>query len=416
MRCHAGVPGPADWVEPVVAQRSAARPEQIRRHNLGLLLRHLHQHGELTRSDLVEVTGLNRSTIAALVSELETRGMVSQQPATTTSRAGRPSYSVAPLGHSVYGLAIDMDVQRVTVAAVGFGGAMLDRHTWRHSGPESQPGPVVHRLVAEVAALRGRVGAGRCAGVGVGLPGIVRAADGHVLNAPNLQWRDVPFGAQLSQALGLSVRCANDGDLAALAEHQRGAGVGYDDLICVLGRVGVGSGVVSGGVPLRGAHGYAGEVGHMGLDASGPVCHCGRRGCLESYAGEEALLRAATDRGLPATSLPDLFAYARLGDDAALSALAEVAGRVGYGMQNLVNVLDPQLIVLTGHLSDLLTYTGSAVRDETYRAAVSDPRRPVRVVAGDLAEPTLTGAAELAFENLLTGDLEVTDSRQPAPA
>ncbi|MDQ2851166.1 MAG: ROK family transcriptional regulator [Actinomycetota bacterium] len=389
----------------MVAQRTAARPEQIRQHNLGLVLRHLHQRSELTRSELVEVTGLNRSTIAALVAELTNQGMVTQHRSNAVqSGAGRPSHLVTTSARAVYGLAVDVDVQTATVAAIGLGGQMLARRTWHHQGSSTRPGPVVKRLGQVASELAQELAGGICVGIGVGVPGMVRSRDGYVLNAPNLGWHDVPFGALLRKVFDVPVRCGNDGDLAALAEHQRGAAMGYDNMICIIGRVGVGSGIISAGLPLQGERGYAGEIGHMCIDPHGVLCHCGRRGCLEQYAGEAALLTAARAEGLLLRTLPQLFTAATAGDPAALRAVNKVAHHLAIGTRNLINLLDPQMVVFTGHLADVLSHSRDVIQEAIAQAAVADTSRPVLLTHGSLTEPTLVGAAELAFESLLSGD------------
>ncbi|XAS76297.1 ROK family transcriptional regulator [Dermatophilaceae bacterium Sec6.4] len=390
----------------MVARDDAARPEQIREHNLGLLLRLLHRQGELTRSELVEATGLNRSTIAALVSELADQGIVTQNRKTpTTSGAGRPSYTVVASRRAVYGLAVDIDVRSVRVAAFGLGGDQISQRSWKHQDRSARPTEVVQQLVRAAASIAQEISGARCIGVGVGVPGVVRAADGLVLNAPNLGWRSVPFGVLLANAFDVPVRCGNDGDLAALAEHQRGVATGHDDLVCVIGRVGVGSGIVSAGLPLRGSRGYAGEIGHLCIDPQGPPCHCGRRGCLEQYLGTQAILDAAAAEGLHVLALPQLFQAATQRNPAALRALDGAARHLARGLCDLMNLLDPQMVVLTGHLADVLTHSGDIVRDGISHAAVADTTRPVKLTRGLLAEPTLVGAAELAFTSLLSGEI-----------
>lgn len=398
----------ADSAERVVARGDAARPEQIRQHNLGLLLRLLHRQGELTRSELVEATGLNRSTIAALVAELADQGIVTQNRKTpTTSGAGRPSYTVVASGWAVYGLAVDLDVNSVRLAAFGLGGELLSERSWKHQGRSAHPAQVVQRLVRGSAQIAHEITDATCVGVGVGVPGIVRAVDGLILNAPNLGWRGVPFGSLLNNAFDVPVRCGNDGDLAALAEHQRGAAIGHDDLVCMIGRVGVGSGIISAGIPLHGSRGYAGEIGHLCIDPHGLKCHCGRRGCLEQYVGAHALLAAAAAQGLQVLGLPQLFEAASDHNLAAVRALDGVARHLARGIRDLINLLDPQMVVLTGHLAGVLAYSGDIVRDDIGHAAVADTSRPVVLTQGSLAEPTLVGAAELAFESLLSGEIDL---------
>lgn len=387
--------------------RAVARPEHVRKHNLGLLLRHLHLVGSVSRSELVTATGLNRSTIAALVGEMAERDLVSEHPDAEKSGAGRPSYMVTARPGTVYVIAVDLDVRTVEVAAVGLTGRVLRRRGWRHLVEQPDPQQVVASIAEAVERLAADLAGATCVGVAVSVPGMVRAEDGRVLNAPNLQWHHAPFGELLTARLGRPVRTANDADLAAMAEQLRGAGAGFSNLVCILGRNGVGGGLVVEGRALHGATGYAGELGHMVVDRGGPRCHCGNRGCLEEYAGARAILRAARQAGGRFADVSELFAAADLGDPVACRVVAEVTEWVAMASVNIVTVLDPEAILFVGHLGELILRTGGQVRHRLARSATADPDRPVAVVSGALPEPILTGAAELAFEDLFTGDLSL---------
>lgn len=387
--------------------RPVARPEHVRKHNLGLLLRHLHQVGSVSRSELVSATGLNRSTIGALVGELAERGMVGERPDPDKSGAGRPSYVVSARPRSTYVMAVDVDVRTVEVAAVGLGGEVLLRRLWSHPVKQPDPADVAAAIAVAVEELSAELVDGVCVGVGVGVPGMVRVADGWVLNAPNLRWHGVPFGQLLSDRLDRPVRTANDADLAAMAEQLRGAGAGYPNLVCVLGRNGVGGGVLVDGRPLHGATGYAGELGHMVIDRAGPRCHCGNRGCLEGYAGARAILRQARHAGRPFQDVSQLFTAADDGEPVARQVVAEVTDCLAIATVNVVTTLDPDAILYVGHLGELIGRTGDQVRRRLARSATADPANPVAVLPGALPEPILTGAAELAFEDLFTGDLSL---------
>lgn len=387
-------------------RRAAVRPEEIRRLNLSLLLRYIHQHGELTRAELTAATGLNRSTIGALVSDLVGLGLVSEYVPSGRDRAGRPSHLVAPRPDGPYVLAVDVAVERVVTATVGLGGVVHERRLVAIDGAERRPEAVIARIVADAEWLaRRRPGGAGPVGVGVSIPGTVRQRDGFVEHAPNLNWRAVPFAHLLSSELPGSpdVVIGNDADLGAVAEHQRGAAIGYDHLVYLNGSVGVGSGIISEGIQLHGIGGYAGEIGHMTINPDGPPCHCGSTGCLETYVGEHALLRAAgvTDRHGP-RAVDALFIDAASGDLRARQAVCTVALWLGRGLANIVNVFNPQAIVVGGSLAEVVRLERATVETELDRRAMAASRTGVKLLLPGLGqESTLIGAAELAFTGLL---------------
>ncbi|HEY2207458.1 MAG TPA: ROK family transcriptional regulator, partial [Pseudonocardia sp.] len=272
-----------------------ARPDDARRHNRGAVLRRLHREGPCTRAVLAAELGLNRSTIKALVEGLAESGLVSERLPAMRSGAGRPSLLVLPSASSPVVLAVDVRVDRVSMAAVGMGGEILARCSWRLRPGTASPRDVITRVVESVPVLAGELDAPIVA-AGVAVPGVVRHADGMVREAPHLRWTDVPVGEQLTGALRMPVAVANDAELGALAEHSRGVARGVADVVFVAGDVGVGGGVISGGAALRGAGGYLGELGHMVVRPDGDPCHCGCRGCWETEIGGAALCRAL---GLP---------------------------------------------------------------------------------------------------------------------
>ncbi len=272
----------------------AARPEEIRRHNLGLLLEQVHLDGELSRAALTQRLGLNRSTIGALVAELTSLSTLAEHVPSGSERAGRPSHVVGFRADGPYAFAADIEVDRVVCAAVGLGGRVLARHEARISEDHARASDVARLIAAMLPELTQPLAAlAWPVGLGVSVPGTVRRSDGRVELAPNLGWTNEPLAELLAElvAPALPVQLGNDADLGALAEYRRGAGRGCDDLIYLNGKIGVGGGIITGGNPLAGHDGLAGEVGHMMLDSSGPVCHCGGRGCVETYIGEQRSCR-----------------------------------------------------------------------------------------------------------------------------
>lgn len=396
--------------------RSAARPEQIRRHNLSVVLRHVHLHGAVSRPDLARSTGLNRSTIGALVRDLVDLGMVTQRtPTRSRDGAGRPPYLVVPRPRSVHVIAVDIDVARVLVAAIGLSGAVLGQVEWRLAGRDRSAINVADRVAAAARHLSAAAGGIRV-GIGVSLPAMIDNPRGIAVYAPNLQWSNEPVGDLLRQRLDDHVVISNDADLAALAEHRRGVAAGYTDLVYVLGRVGVGGGVIIGGDLLRGSRGYAGEIGHMSVQANGPVCHCGNRGCLEEYVGEAAILRAAGAAGISSPELDPLFDRAGDGDEVAAEVVASIGQWLGRGLSNISHVLNPEAIVAGGHLADVLRLAEPSVRIGLQRGMVTIGRAPITLLQGQIRQAPLVGAAELAYERLLTAPDLMTDAVHGTPA
>jgi predicted NBD/HSP70 family sugar kinase len=390
-----------------VAQRLAVRPEEIRRHNLSLLLRHVHQHGALTRAELTAATSLNRSTIGALVSDLVALGLVTEYIPAGRDRAGRPSHVVAPRPDGPYVLAVEVAVERITTAAVGLGGSVHARRETTIDGEERRPNCVAAQIAVDARCLAEQLPVrARPVGIGVSIPGTVRQRDGFVEHAPNLDWRAVPFAALLANRLDdtLDVQVGNDADLGAIAEHQRGVAIGMDHVVYINGSVGVGGAVITEGGQMHGVGGYAGEIGHMTLNPEGPPCHCGSTGCIETYIGEHALLRAAgvTDRHGPA-AVAAVFAAAEQGDRVATAAVRDVAIWLGRCLANLVNVFNPQAIIVGGSLAEVVRIDRGAVEAELDRRAMAAARAGVKLLRPGLEQDSaIIGAAELAFQTLLT--------------
>ena len=375
--------------------------EDVRRHNLATMLGHLHVAGPLRRADLTGLMGLNRSTIAALVAELSALGAVREErPGGTQAGAGRPSLVVQTRASRVQVLAADVGVGRVSVALVGLGGVVVARRRRRFETPD--PDAVVRLLTGAVRSLLTDPLAGRhVLGFGVSVPGVVRQEDGNVRFAPNLGWEDVPLGDLLCERLPhLPIRVGNDADLGALAEHRRGVARGVDDVVFIAGEEGVGCGLILGGRPMLGAGGYAGELGHMTIRADGRRCRCGARGCWETEIGAEAVTRALGRAETVTTE--GLDEVLRRADPADLAGVRVVGVALGVGLANVVNLLNPTLVILGAMLARLYPVVETPVNDALRRAVLRAPGEQVRLAVPELgADAVLLGAAELAWQDLL---------------
>lgn len=371
------------------------------------VLRALHAEGTLTRSDIGTRTGLNRSTVASIVSELVELGVV-EEGAGSQGGVGRPSLTVSAVPDSLAVIGWDVRVDRSSAIVMGFGGSILQRWSKEHRRGSTDPYEVAARIVTGsseiVEALPDHV---MWVGMGLAMPGVIDPAGSPprsvVHRAPSLGWVDLDFAGILRSALhdqfgaDLPVLLGNDANLGAMAEWNRGAGRAARSMVFISGDVGIGGGIVVGGELMTGAMGFAGEIGHMRFDPDGGPCRCGSTGCWETAIGGETIVRAA---GMdPALATPeDVYAAAGEGDDAARASMLAAARAVGQGLATIVNVMNPDVVVLAGHLEGLLREYRHTIMEEL-RYTLSRHSNEVRIVGPEFgADSIVIGAAELAFE------------------
>jgi len=232
--------------------------------------------------------------------------------------------------------------------------------------------------------------------VGIAVPGLVEEAAGMVHRSPNLKLQDVPLGQLLHDRLRLPVFLMHDASAGALAEYAVGVGRGVADMLLVVTGVGVGSAVITGGRVLRGAHGAAGEIGHISIDPAGMICGCGGRGCVETYASETSIARRYTMLAKEAILPEEVIAKAAEGNPAAVRVWSEALGALAAVIATAVALIDCDLVVLSGTLgitSGALAPLGSLLAKRIN--LVQLPRIEVGALGG-LAG--VIGAAAVAFE------------------
>ena len=205
-----------------------------------------------------------------------------------------------------------------------------------------KPQDMVDWAAAEIDRHRGRE---KVRSITIAAPGPIDLKRGVLVNPPNLPWQNVPLVAMMIRATGAKVHLANDADMAGLGEFHHGAGRGTKNMIYITWSTGVGGGMIVDGELHRGAHGTAGEVGHMIIDPNGPLDSCGQRGCLEAFVGGKNLGR---ETGRTAS---ELFAAAARGDRQASVVVQQAARYMGIALISLTNVLDPEMFVMGGGVS-----------------------------------------------------------------
>ncbi|WP_062070275.1 ROK family transcriptional regulator [Demequina sediminicola] len=388
----------ADQVRPLTLGRGN-RNESTRQHNLSLLMSLAHHHPEISRAELTRLTGLNRSTIGALVADLAEAELVVEVAALTGS-VGRPSPRVTPHS-SIAAIAVNPDIDGIVVALVGMGGSVLDRTRVPLSSIPSPEHTV--RIAADAAKtlLAHHPHLERIVGVGAAVPGLVRPADGLITRSPHLLWEETPYAQMLEDALGVPGHIDNDATVGLLAEAVFGAGRSHSTYFYMNGSPsGIGGALIAHGSILRGADGYAGELGHTVVDSNGPLCHCGRRGCLETEVKFSRLKDAAAPRELDFDNLAESLGAVDAGPVAAeINRQIELlAGAIASHM----SVFNPQAVILGGFLGALYELRGDDLRAKIEEQAFAPLGHNLVLERDSLGEDLMVvGAAELAFAPLL---------------
>ncbi|MEU6377216.1 ROK family transcriptional regulator [Streptomyces sp. NPDC046909] len=343
----------------------------MRRRNLARVMYAVSAEGPLSRAAVASRIGLTRAAVSTLVDELIRSGLLEELGPERPGRVGRPGSALAVSAHGPAGIGAEVGVDHLAVCAVDLRGEVRARAVRHGANRGRSPEPVI----AELTALLDQVvaeaeGQGLWpAGLAVAVPGLVARDARTVVRAPNLDWHDTDLGALLPPALPPTVD--NEANFGALAELWLGDATPHD-FLHVSAEIGIGAALVVGGGLLRGIRGFAGELGHVPVEPEGPRCPCGGRGCLEQYAGEEAVLRAA---GLePGEDRVGLLAgRAAEGDEAVRRALRDAGRALGVALTGAVNLLDPESVVLGGELSGLAPWLLPTLESELARRTAGPP-------------------------------------------
>ncbi|GIG08464.1 transcriptional regulator [Catellatospora coxensis] len=377
------------------------RQRSLRDHNLALVLRHVTAANRPpSRAEIAAASGLTRATVSTIVDELIAGGLVAELEPVSRSGVGRPGTGIVPAGTGPAGLGMEVNVDYLAVCAVDLTGAVRHRQVRRLDQREHRPAQTWQALAELADQAVGAVtalGLTPAGGV-IAVPGLVEGDTIRI--APNLGWQQValPRPADLGGLRDLPLDVANEATLAALGERHA---TGLRSFLYVSGEIGIGGGIVLDGELFGGSHGWAGEIGHVTIDPQGPDCHCGSRGCLEQYAGEEAIRAAA---GLPAGAavLADLVGGARAGRGPVLDALDHAGTALGVALSGAVNLLDIGTVVLGGHYAELIDWLRPAIERELSRRVITARWSPAKVRASALgSDAALVGAARAVTQAIL---------------
>ncbi|WP_329173793.1 MULTISPECIES: ROK family transcriptional regulator [unclassified Streptomyces] len=382
----------------------------LHRANLERVVRAVRLAGSLTQAEIARSTGLSAATVSNIVRELRDNGTVQVTP---TSSGGRRARSVALSGDAGIVVGVDFGHSHLRVAV----GNLAHQVLAEQSEPidvdasASQGFDRAEQLVARLVESTG-ISPQKVLGVGLGVPGPIDVESGALGSTAILPgWSGINPRQEMSDRLGVPVQVDNDANLGALGELVWGGGRGVKDLAYIKVASGVGAGLVIDGRIYRGPGGTAGEIGHITLDESGPVCRCGNRGCLETFTAARyvlELLRGSHGEGL---TVPRMVQLAREGDPGCRRVTGDVGRHIGMGVASLCNLLNPSRIVLGGDLAEAGELVLGPIRESVSRYAIPSAAQRLSVVPGALgARAEVLGALALVLSEM--GDSTLLDGNQ----
>jgi glucokinase-like ROK family protein len=393
----------------------------VKEHNQQAVLLSLLYEGQLSRIELAKRIHLSNTTITNIVGELLEAGLVTERACSDEEDAngvrpvGRPRTAICLVPEARFVVGVHVGVGTFRVALANLRDEILVNQT-ENFEIESDAEQVLDQIAAVVRTLveASGVDPDRILGVGVGLSGLVDFVTGVNVMAPNLNWRNVPVKDILMSQLGMPVVVDNNVRCMALGETYFGVGHNLESLVFVYGRIGVGAGFISKGEVFRGSNMGAGEIGHntMLLEGGDP-CRCGKHGCLETLVSETTIIRQAEDLrrcypdGILAKQMasnPDgnivdcVFEAARAGDEHVRAMLAKKAYYLGVALANMVNLYNPELILLGGLFAQEQAYFIDPVIITVRQMTFGDLGDRVRIEATSFGwKAGVIGAAALAL-------------------
>ncbi|MEV4721868.1 ROK family transcriptional regulator [Micromonospora noduli] len=388
-----------------------ATNRSVRLRNRSALLTKLFLDGPLTRQDLVRSTGLSQPAVSNVVADMIDEGLVVEAGA-AESDGGRPSMLLRIAPRFAFLIGVDVGETRVRVELFDFAMTLLASVEYPLDPARTEPDLVAGHVLAGIDAVTGQAGVapGDVLGVGIGVSGVVEQGAEAVVHAQALGWDRVPLERLIGAGTDLPLHIDNGAKTLGQAEMWFGAGRGARHAVFALVGSGVGASVVTNGATYRGASSSAGEWGHTTLVYGGRVCRCGARGCLEAYVGAEAIIDRYREarRGRPVPGEDEESQIAALVAAAETSATArrvleDTAGYLGAGVANLINLFNPERVVLGGWAAMALGDLLPAVREAAGRQALRQPYEQASIELCRLGvDAVALGAATLPIARFLT--------------
>jgi glucokinase-like ROK family protein len=401
----------------------------IKELNKSITMNLIREKSPISRTQISSESGLNKATVSSLIDELISEGLVVELGPGHSS-VGRRPVMLGFNGNAGYAIGVELGVDYIRVLAMNLAGEVTSfkeiplsssettakdtAHTITSTGTSTNTSTtnvldVVKSIADCITDITSNLPSSSVGiiGVGIGVPGLVDFSQGIVLNAPNLQWEDVPLRAYLEANIHLPIFIDNEANAGALAEQLFGKGKDVSDFVYLSIGTGIGTGIIVNGNLVRGNEGTAGEFGHMVIEAQGLRCSCGNRGCLEMYASEKALVTKYKQiSGLFRTG-KEIISELSSGDSSALEAIQSIGQYLGTGIHNIINGLNPALIVIGNRMSEADDWLLRPIEQVIRNSGSKFYRSKVKVETSSLGRnATARGAASLIINQYFSGPIE----------
>lgn len=394
-----------------------------RSHKKNALLELIRRHQTISRYDLANITRLSVSTVWSLVGELLSEGLV-REIGMGESKGGRPPLLLEINPEAGFIIGIDFDGIRLRTVVVNFKMEII--YSSRHSLKEvRERNEVIKKLLSSIreALDRTSLSKEKIIGIGIAAPGLINVENGICRYYPNLpDWRNVPLKDLLEYELDIPVIVENNCRATALGEHIFGAGQKNYNLVCIMGRAGIGAGIILNGQLYHGMNFSAGELGHITIERNGPRCRCGKKGCLEAFVSTPAILQRTKDmmKQDPTSllwikcqqkeeflTLEIIWEAAAKGDLLAREIVRETGEYLGEAVVNVVNLLNPEMIILAGDLLGGGSLLLETVKKTIKVLALDTSLEKIRIVYSQLTEDAgAMGAATVVLQKKFNSFLE----------
>ncbi len=405
----------------------------IREINLSIILNALRDHPPLSRAALALATGLNKTTVSSLVEQLINASFVTET-GVGKNFTGRPGILLQLNPHAGAIIGAEIGVDFISVVLTDFAARVIWRHQERTDRREQQPAILRHTMANIGAAIKQANAHGLpILGLALGVPGLVDVESGTLLYAPNLHWENVPLRQMLRARFDLPVFVDNEASIAAFGETYFGVARGARNVLYVSAGVGIGGGIVMDGRIYPGGSGFAGEVGHMTLEPNGLPCACGNHGCWETLASQSALFRriqeciAAGEPSMLARlaspgqngkreqlTLPGVVRAAQEGDAVARRALFDTGKYLGIGLANLVNALNPEMVVFGGILSLAKEFLMPVIQQTISERALRWSWQSAQMVAAAYgSDACVMGSVAMVYDQILRQPFHAVRASRP---